>query len=279
MAREATITFEQVSAAANDIIAKDGKATSRNVREVLGSGSMVTVCKLMQQWKAAQAKPSQAVDSSIDPAILRAISNQIAAKVQEATSDATARLADLQGESETIIAESERQAAEIEAQAADLSAMIEQRSALAGRIQQLEAESERITENLVSERKAGEAARVELAKAALRLEAVPKIEATIEKISLELLQVRAHSAELHETAAVVTAKLEAEIVQRKITEAHLVESAAREIATAKEVSSKALADAKRSGEEAAELRGKLATMKIKPVAKKSAPLIKPAMAA
>lgn len=277
MAREATITYDQVAAAADSILARSGKATSRNVREVLGSGSMATVCKFLHQWKNGQFRQSQSIDDSIDPAIIRAINNYIAEKVLESTADATARLADQQGEAEAIISESERKSAEIEMQAAELSVLIEQRSALAGRNQQLETEAKRIVADLAAERLAAETARVELAKAALRLEAVPRIEAEIEKVRNELLQSRAQAADLHEAAAVATAKLEAEVVQRKITETHLSEAAAREIAAAKEVVRNALAEAKKSGEAAAELRGQLAETKAKPAAKKKAALAKPAM--
>ena len=209
MARESSITPEQVAAAADGIKALGGKPTARNVRDVLGTGSMATVLKFLQQWQGNQSRQSQAIDDTLDPSIARAISNQIASKVQEATSDSTARLADLQAEADAIIAESERQTAEMEAQAGELAMSQEQHAALSGRVQQLEADAARTAADLLAERQAAEAARVELAKAELRLEALPRIEAEIEKIRTELLQARAQSAESHESAAVATARLEA----------------------------------------------------------------------
>lgn len=56
MAREATITQEQVSAAANAIRASGTKPTARSVREQLGTGSMGTVHQFMQVWLAKRAK-------------------------------------------------------------------------------------------------------------------------------------------------------------------------------------------------------------------------------
>ena len=54
MGREATITYEQVAAAADAMKVAGGKPTSRGIRERLGNtGSMGTVNKLLQAWKAA----------------------------------------------------------------------------------------------------------------------------------------------------------------------------------------------------------------------------------
>lgn len=292
MARESTITTEQVAAAADNIKAAGGKPTARAVREVLGTGSMATILKHLQQWQDGQLRQSQSIDDTLDPSITRAISNQIVAKVQEATAGATARLADLQAEANTIIAENERQSAEIEAQAAELISFQDKHSALVGRVQQFEADATRTATELAAERQAAEAARVELAKAMLRLEAVPRIEAEIEKVRAELLQARAQATEQHEAAAVATAKLESEAAKCKRYEAELIafvkqaeeagkravataealgnervavqaaqarlEAAAREIAAANDAASKARAEAKKSSEEAAELRGQLA---------------------
>lgn len=304
MARESTITFEQVATTADNMKAQNVKPTARNVRDVLGTGSMATVLKFLQLWQSGQIRQSQAIDDTLDPAIARAISNQIASKVQEATADTTARLADLQAETDNVIAENERQAAEIEAQAGELAALQEQHAALVGRAQQIETDSTRTAAELVAERQAAEAARVELAKAELRLEAVPRIEAEIEKVRAELLQARAQSAELHEAAAVACAKLEAEEAKSARYEEHFnafakqaeeagkravataealgnervavqasqarLEAAARELDDARKAVAAAREAAKQAGEEAAELRGQLSAVSIstgKPVGK------------
>jgi len=246
MAREATITFEQVAAAADSIKAQGGKASARAVREVLGSGSMATVLKLLQQWQSGQVRQSASIDDTLDPSVVRAISNQIATRVQEATADTTARLADLQAEADLIIVENERQAVDLEAQAAELVVLHGQYAELAGRAQQIESDAARTAAELVAERRATEAARVELAKAELRLEAVPKVEAEIEKVRAEFLQARAQAAELHEAAAVANVKLE---------------GAVRELSAANEAVTQARAEARRFSEAAAELRGQLSTAK------------------
>jgi chromosome segregation ATPase len=246
MAREATITLEQVATAADNIKAQGGKASARAVREVLGSGSMATVLKLLQQWQSGQVRQSADIDDTLDPSVVRAISNQITIRVQEATADTTARLGDLQAEADLIIVENERQAADLEVQAAELVALHQQYAELAGRAHQLESDATRTAAELVAERRATEAARVELAKAELRLEAIPKIEAEIDKVRAELLQTRAQAAELHEAAAVATVKLEGVV---------------RELAAANEAVSQARTEARLFNETAAELRGQLSMAK------------------
>lgn len=302
MARESTITQDQVAATADNLKAQGIKPTARNVRDALGTGSMATVLKFLQQWQGGQVRQSQAIDDTLDPAIGRAISNQIVAKVQEATADATARLADLQAEADIIIAENERQTVEIGAQAGDLAALQEQHSALVGRAQQIGADATRTAAELVAERQAAEAARVELAKAMLRLEAVPRIEAEIDKVRAELVQARTQATEQHEAAAVATAKLESEAAKCKKYEDELalfvkqageagkravttaealgnervavqasqarLEAAARELEDARKAVANARAEAKKAGEEAAELRGQLAGNKSASVTRK-----------
>ena len=169
--------------------------------------------------------------------------------------------------------------------------MQEQHSALAGRTKQLEDENKRTAEALIAERQVSEVARVELAKAELRLEAVPRIEAEIEKVRLELAEERIKSSSLHEAAAVANAKLESEISLRTSLQEQLlkavkladdnaekanklaeqlsnekltvkgleskVESLANDISAKAEIIESARIEAKRSGEEAAKLRGQL----------------------
>ncbi len=221
MAREATITYEQVASAADSIKNQGDKPTARAVREVLGTGSMATVLKFFQQWQAGQVRQSQAIDDTLDPAIARAISNQLALKVQEATSEATMRLADLQSEAETIIAENERQSVDIEGLTSEMDKLNANCAALSGRNQQLDADIVRLKDDLANERQEAEHARTELAKAQLRLEAVPRIEAEIQTVRAELEVSRKAQAMAEQSAAVA-------IAQRDAAEAKATEAADRE---------------------------------------------------
>ncbi|WP_062059555.1 DNA-binding protein [Cellvibrio sp. OA-2007] len=203
MGREATITQEQVNAAADALVAAGQKPTNRAVLDTLGSGSMATVVKFLQNWRAGQSRASAAIDDAIDAEVSRSISNMLARRILDATAEANSKLAELQSDLASVIGENERQAAQIEAQEAELNALRAQAQSQSGQIEQLEVEAVRAREQIASEAKAREAAQVALGKAELRIESLPSL--------LEELR-------------------------------------------------DARADAKRTGEEAAELRGKLAGM-------------------
>lgn len=208
MARESTITYEQVATTAEELKAKGVKPTSRAVRDVLGTGGMATVLKHLEQWKSGQAKQSQVTDDAIDPSVARALNAHIYTKIQTATSEATARLADMQGELATVILENERQANEISDLTVEAAFHKEEGAKLAGQIEQLTTDlTTRIVE-LGAERQAAEQARIQLAKAELRLEAVPRIEAEIEKVRAELDVERKSAAKAREEAAELRGRID-----------------------------------------------------------------------
>jgi colicin import membrane protein len=252
MARESYITFEQVASTADALNAAGTKISSRAIREVLGSGSMATICKYMAQWQSRQVKQTQAVDDTLDPAISRSINGYLASKVKDATAAVTTSLTDLQAEAATIIAENERQAADLETQAAELAEAARQLGEKVGRIAQLEADAARMASELNAERAATAAARIELAKAELKLEAMPKIENELQAARAELTSTLAACADLHEAAAVANAN-------RSAAEA-AVNALKEQLTEQKQAAAAALNDAKKSAELAAELRGKLAAV-------------------
>ena len=208
MGRESSITLEQVSTIANEIKTSGGKATSRAVRDALGSGSMATICKLLAQWQASQERKSEAIDDSLSQAVAKAISNDIASIVQSAIADATSRLADLQSEHDLLITENENQTADIEFLSNSLSSEKEQNSKLSGRVQQLETDAMLISTKLDKERGDAKSAMTALAKAELRLEALPRIEQELTSLRNQIEIERTRSATLHEKEAVASAKLE-----------------------------------------------------------------------
>lgn len=208
MAREATVTFEQVSAAAEAIKAQGGKPNSRTVREMLGTGSMATILKHLQQRQAEQSRQSQVFDETLDPVVIKSISIHIADKVQTATMALTIQIAEQQTEMTNLISENERQAAELESLTAAYSALTDQHNQLSGVVQQLETESSRTTADLITERQATESARIQLAKAELRLEAIPRIEKEIEQVRRELFAAQKQAADFKEAAAVAEMRLE-----------------------------------------------------------------------
>ncbi len=191
---------------------------------MLGKGSMATISPLLRQWEEEQQRQSSCGSHGLDVSITRAINAQIAASVMKATEDATQRIADLQSEAITLLAEIERIEDILESKNTAFTLLSEQHGALNGRVQQLESVALRNTTELAAERQATQFAQIALAKAELRLEMLPDIEAEIKDLRKELSASATRQAELHEAAAVAQAKLEAEITQRKNCESHLTEA-------------------------------------------------------
>lgn len=208
MAREATITQEEVNAAADAIRATGTKPTARAVRESLGTGSMATVLKFLQVWQAGQVKPA-AQDVTLPPMLTRALVDFIGQEVAQAKAGLEADLAAAQQASLDLIAESERQAAILEAQEKALEEAHGDKAELTGKLGQMETDLAALRDEVNRERQASEAARTELAKAQLRLESVPRIEAELAAAREEAAGERQARQQAEQSAAVLTAKLEA----------------------------------------------------------------------
>ena len=215
MGRESSIDFEAVALAANRIKADGGKPTNRTVRELLNHGSMATISKFLRMWKSGQISHNQIGDDTLDPSIAYAISAYAAVKLQEATNHYLAQVTELESDADMLIAECERYAEELVGKTQQLSELDVRHTTLIGRVQQLESDATRSIAELSSERQSAESARVALAKAELRLEAVPRMESELDKVRADLLDARTQSALFSEAAAVAKAKYEAELEHRR----------------------------------------------------------------
>jgi chromosome segregation ATPase len=283
MAREATISQEQVNAAADALRAAGNKPTARTIRETLGTGSMATVLRLLQNWQGSQARPVESpvvLPAGLQRALVDFIGMEVAGAKAELQSDLVAA----QQANGDLITESERQASTIELQAEALETVQAEKAQLAGRLAQVESDLARAIDDAASERHAAEHARTELAKAQLRLEALPRIEAEADRLRAELANESAEKVAAEKLAAVAGAKLDAMTDRATKAEARIEQSekqtqqaaqelnsarvqvqaqqtaldaAAREIDEARKQAIDARAEAKKAGEEAAELRGRL----------------------
>lgn len=294
MPREASITYDQVAAIADTIKATGGKPNPRQIRERHGSGSLGTIHKLYQQWEAGQSRQIEA-SLALPPSLQRAILEFMDQELTTARVEIEAKLSDAQLSANDLAAENERQVNQIEILENTLEGLQGEKATLAGRVVQLDADLVDAREEAVRERQAAEAARTELAKAQLRLEALPRIEAEADRLLAELNAERKARTEAEQNAAVLGSKVEYETELRKKAEAGMVEylrdaeeagkravasaealgnervavqaaqarleAAARELADIRKAMATAQEAAKRSGEEAAELRGQLAEVR------------------
>jgi len=197
MGREATITYEQVAAAADTISAEGGRPTLRSVRDRLGSGSLGTVQKLLAQWQASHTRSAE-VSMALPPSVQRSILDFMAQEIAAQRADIEARLAEAQQAAADLAVENERQGAVIEGLEKAMDVERQEKSKISGQVTQLQADLDAVRAELARERQVAEAGRVELAKALLRLEAVPRMEAELERLreALEAERKARHEAEI-----------------------------------------------------------------------------------
>ncbi len=205
MGREASITENQVHSVADAIRAEGGAPTLRAVRERLGAGSMGTVSKHLQQWKAGQERQTSK-ELALPPALQRAVLDFMGTELAAARAPLEAELAEQQQTSSDLAAENERQAATIDRQAAEMEFLAADKAAAEGKAGQLAADLTSAKEESARERQAAELARTELAKALLRLEAMPRMESDLTAIRAELAQERKKRVEAEQQAAVLAAQ-------------------------------------------------------------------------
>lgn len=295
MAGRAGVTYEQVAAAADSLVGAGRHPSGAAVREALGNtGSPNTIHKHMTKWHAARP---QAVAAAAElPAEL------IAALAGELTKAASSARGAIEGD----LAHAQAEAAELaslgEALEQERDALLDQVAALTTERDQAQATSaeryseiERQATVIAREQMAAENARVELAKAQLKIES---LEDRGHELQSEVLRLRdvlkeaekgkqaaeqqsavaaaqltaeqAKSADLAQRLAAAEkvaqeANQAAESARRESSNARIaeqsaqarLESAAREIEAAKESAKEARTEAKQAQQEAAELRGLL----------------------
>lgn len=207
MAREPSITQEQVSRAAEAIRDSGSKPTARAIRERLGAGSMATVLKFYQAWAEAQIRPSDP-PVVLPPPLQKGLLDFVAAEVARSKSELNGELDAANQANEDLIRENERQALVVDNLTSALETAHADKATLAGQLREVEAERDVARQEATAERQAAEAARTELAKALLRLESMPRLEKELDELRQELQQERDARFASEQTAAVASAKLE-----------------------------------------------------------------------
>ena len=294
MGRESTVTFEQIAAVADAMKIEGVKPTSRAVRERLGNtGSMGTINKLLGRWKSGQERQISAA-LVLPPALQRVLLEFIDTELTAARTTLETELADQQQEAADLATENERQVIENDTQAEAIELLRGEVATHQGRAGQLESDLVVARDEATRERSGAELARTELAKAQLRLEAMPRLEADLVAVRGVLETERAARVAAEQQAAVLSAKLEA--ADRRATEADArttkadaradaaarelvsanaavqagqarLDSVAREIDDAKKAVTMANAAVQKSGEAAAELRGQVETLQTQAIAR------------
>ena len=188
----ALVNFEAVAAAAEAISKEGGKPSVRSVIAHLGGGSPNTVLPLLNEWKAGRVAV-RSTDIELDPRIGQIIGELVKSASEQAARAAEERAADVQADAETVAeagreAESRVQALEIQLAEAQQAIVVKERAledaqAAAG----IEAKNaqERITAlqvQLGEERTRADLAVQAVAKAEVRLELIPGLQAEVERL-------------------------------------------------------------------------------------------------
>ncbi|WP_225031017.1 DNA-binding protein [Paraburkholderia sp. XV] len=258
MAREPAITQDQVSKAAEAISETGARPTARAVRERLGEGSMATVLKYLQAWKDAQIRPAEPPVTLPQP-LQRGLIEFVAAEVERSKAELRAELEAANQSNADLILESERQGLMIENLNASLERAYAEKAELSGRLDQVVNERDAASHEAATERQAAEAARTELAKAELRLEAMPRLEKELGDLRDEIDIQRARRTEAEQAAAVADARFQGAVEARKTAEAALDE-AKKGINSKDEELASLRAELKEARASNSDLREKLATL-------------------
>jgi chromosome segregation ATPase len=206
MGREAVVTAEQINAAADAMKAEGLKPTSRAIRERLGNvGSFGTINKQLQRWRAGQVQGATPA-VSLPPPLQRAILEYLGQELQAAKASLEGELADQQQETADLATENERQADAIQSLHEQLEAMSIAHASAEGKATQLAVDLSMAREEALRERQAAEAARTELAKCLLKLEAMPRLENDLNAVRAELAREREARVSAEQSAAVLAAK-------------------------------------------------------------------------
>jgi colicin import membrane protein len=201
------VTFEQIAAIADAMTAQGNRPTLRGVRAELGTGSMGTIQKHLTAWQGTR-RAIVTSSATLPTEIQRVILGEIERSVSEARAELEADLAATKGALGELADDNEQQAGQIEQQAAQMAEAAAVGQQQIGRIAQLETDLTSAAEEIKREREEAANARQSLAKAELRLEAIPKIEADAERLRVALEAASARATAAEQSAAVGVAQMD-----------------------------------------------------------------------
>lgn len=290
----AIVSFESVASAAEALQAAGTRPSVRNVIEELGGGSPNSVLKYLREWQSGRPLV-RASDIELDESITSAIREQMqnvateAAKAAEdkaaAVEDDLQTLTDAHAEAERTIEALKHAVEDLKSQAQVLTVELETAKSDAQRAveQHVELVGE-LRNQVASERQRADVAAAKLTTAEVRLEALPAIQAEVEKLRAGIAELQESKQRAEQAAAVAQAKAEALEAAKAASDARAadaekearaarqgeqhariaeqaaqarIESAVRELDQANKAIKEARAETKAAQAEASELRGQL----------------------
>jgi len=206
------VTFEQVEAVADAIRGEGLQPTINAVRERIGTGSPNTIHKHLTAWRSARPQ-AVTVTTELPVSLTSAIATEIERAAASARAEIESKLVQAQTEAAELANVGEALEAERDELIEQVAALTTERDTLAGKAEQQAADIKAQAERIEREQQAAESARVELARAQL------KIESSVEKLADQAAEVKRLRTALdtetksriaaEQQAAVLTAKFEA----------------------------------------------------------------------
>ena len=208
----AIVTYENVVAAAEALVADGQKPSVRSVIKQLGGGSPNAVLKLLNEYKAGRPV-IRSSDIELDPSIIAAMVRQMRTVAETATADAEERLSSLSDDLATM-AESnqslEQRVEQLTGELATTTTTIEQLTSQQhdtelrhqSEIAALQVKVTELAADLDKERERANGAQQALGRAEARAEAMPALEQRIEQLTSALESERTARAAAEQRAAV-----------------------------------------------------------------------------
>jgi DNA repair exonuclease SbcCD ATPase subunit len=205
MGRNASVTFEQVCAAADKLGANGINVTVRAIRELLGTGSMGTITRLYQQWREKKGEEDEAAARMLPAKVQRVVFELIDQEVARARVDIEEELHQAKLDMLALANENEQLGERIEELQAQNSNLGDNQAVLEGRISQLHDDLTAAHQQTAAERRNAELERVNLAVATHRLEQLARLERELDQMRASLEVQREARVRAEQATAVLEA--------------------------------------------------------------------------
>lgn len=206
MGRIASVTYEGVCQAIEELLAQGVRPSVRAVRTLLGSGSMNTINSLFQEWRAKQADGHDASQRLLPPKVQRTVFEFIDQEVTRVHMDLADDLSEARRDMQALGEDNERLVESVEALQAEIYALTDAKAALDGRIAQLVDDLAGARDEAAAERRNAELDRIELARARQRLETLEALEHDLDRLRAGFEAQREGRVQAEKEAAVLQAR-------------------------------------------------------------------------
>lgn len=208
MARTTQITFGQVAQFADQMKAAGTRPTARALRERIGSGSMGTIHRLLQQYNGTTTSDKLEETPELPASIASALMDFVSIEVATACEPINLKLTEATEASDSLAVENERLEEVIIHLQSERDNSEHQRAAQDGKAQELDRQLGEIRTDLIQSRRTIENLNRDLAGASNRAEALEKLAAEVEPLKEKVTRAQLEKLEAEKQAAVMAARLE-----------------------------------------------------------------------